>query len=53
MPRIRILNAMEIEINDTMSDREKELAALDWSDFSIEVNTEQGVTQNDAVTRRT
>ncbi|MDR4887789.1 hypothetical protein RGU12_09550 [Fredinandcohnia sp. QZ13] len=44
--------AMAVEINDSMSEREKELIQLDWSDFSIQVNDNQGVVERDRTTRR-
>ena len=31
-------NTLAAEITDSMSDREKELVQLDWSDFSIQAN---------------
>lgn len=42
-----------VEINDTMSEREKELVMLDWSDFSVqESNVQNNNTINDRTTRR-
>ncbi|WP_342468425.1 hypothetical protein [Ureibacillus sp. FSL K6-3587] len=34
--------ALEIEINDSMSEREKELVKLDWSNFTLNQNQYQG-----------
>ena len=46
--------AMAVEISDSMSEREKELVGLDWSDFSPQVsNNNQRTNENDRTTRRT
>ena len=50
--------AMAIEINDSMSEREKELVGLDWSDFSLQDNSQvntnnQRTDTSDRTTRRT
>lgn len=42
-----------VEINDSMSVREKELVQLDWSDFSLSVNDGQRIDESDRTTRRT
>lgn len=42
--------AMVTEINDSMSEREKELVQLDWSNFTLEQN--QGADIYDFNTRR-
>ena len=49
------LNArtMDVEINNTMSEREKELVQLDWSDFAVQDYPNQGASKNDGTTRRT
>ncbi|WP_010677690.1 hypothetical protein [Bacillus timonensis] len=51
-PDTKNSTAMAVEINDSMSEREKELIQLDWSDFSIQVNDNQGVVERDRTTRR-
>mgnify|MGYP000877804152 CR=1 FL=1 len=49
--------AVAIEINDSMSEREKELVQLDWSDYTpqvtSQVNTNQRTDTSDRTTRRT
>ena len=45
--------ATEVEINDSMSEREKELVQLDWSNFSVQTNDYQGADKSDRSTRRT
>jgi hypothetical protein len=52
--------AMAVEINESMSEREKELVGLDWSDYSLPENSQVGNTNNnqrtdtsDRTTRRT
>ena len=46
--------AMAVEINESMSEREKELVGLDWSDFSPQAtNNYQRTDENDRTTRRT
>ena len=45
--------ALASEIDDSMSEREKELVQLDWSNFSLEVNDDQGADRSDRTTRRT
>lgn len=45
-------NILAAEITNSMSDREKELIQLDWSDFSIQVNNNKESTY-DRTTRRT
>lgn len=42
-----------VEINDSMSKREKELVKLDWNNFTVQVNDNQGVDQSDRTSRRT
>jgi len=42
--------AMVTEVNDSMSEREKELVQLDWSNFTLEQN--QGADQYDFNTHR-
>ncbi|WP_147535750.1 hypothetical protein [Bacillus marasmi] len=42
-----------VEINDSMSKREKELVKLDWNNFSIQENDYQGGNERDRTTRRT
>ena len=37
---------MAIEINDSMSEREKELVGLDWNDFSFQDNSQVNVNNN-------
>lgn len=44
-------NTLAVEINDNMSNREKELVKLDWSEFSIQA-TNEGNAQNDRTSRR-
>ncbi len=41
------------DINDSMSEREKELVKLDWSNFSPQVNDSQRKDESDRTTRRT
>ena len=45
--------ATAIETNHSMSEREKKLVQLDWSDFSSQANGYQGADQSDRSTRRT
>lgn len=46
--------AMAMEVNESMSEREKELVELDWSDFSPQAtNNYQRTDENDRTTRRT
>lgn len=45
--------AMAVEINDSMSEREKELVQLDWSDFSLQTTDYRGAVESDRTTRRT
>lgn len=44
-------NSASVEINETMTEREKELLQLDWSDFSIQGQSE-GVADSDRTSRR-
>jgi len=39
--------ALAIEINDSMSEREKELVQLDWSNFTLSQNQYQGADEYD------
>ena len=41
------------EITDSMSNREKELVQLNWSDFSIQANNGEVKSATDRTTRRT
>lgn len=43
-------STLSAEVNDNMSEREKELVQLDWSDFSP--TSFGGSSQNDRTTRR-
>lgn len=44
---------MLTEVNDAMSEKEKELVQLDWSDFTLQENTYYGDDEFDRTTRRT
>jgi len=46
-------NLLTAEITDSMSDREKELVQLDWSDFSMQTNKNGENSINDRTSRRT
>ncbi|WP_075980058.1 hypothetical protein [Bacillus massilinigeriensis] len=46
-------DSLKIEITDSMSEREKELAKLDWSNFAIQQSNPEGNFENDRTTRRT
>lgn len=41
------------EVNDSMSEREKELVQLDWSNFTLQQNHYYGDDDFDRTTRRT
>lgn len=41
------------EVNDSMSEREKELVQLDWSNFTLQQNNYYGDDNFDRTTRRT
>ncbi len=43
---------LSAEVTDKMSEREKELVQLDWSDFSPQIQSSGGNTGNDRTTRR-
>ncbi|WP_071393224.1 hypothetical protein [Bacillus tuaregi] len=43
---------LSAEINDNMSEREKELVQLDWSDFTPQISNDGGNSENDRNTRR-
>lgn len=45
--------ATEVEINDSMSEQEKKLVQLDWSNFSVQTTDYQGADKSDRSTRRT
>ena len=46
-------NLVATEITDSMSNREKELVQLDWSDFSVQENNGEERSVNDRTSRRT
>ncbi|MFB6469471.1 hypothetical protein ACE38V_22310 [Cytobacillus sp. Hz8] len=43
----------KVEITDSMSAKEKDLAKLDWSNFATSQTAAEGVNNNDRNTRRT
>lgn len=45
-------NTLEIEITDSMSEREKELVLLDWNDFTVQENNNEVKFSNDRTSRR-
>lgn len=44
-------NGLAVEITENMSEREKELLSLDWSDFSIQTSNE-GMRDSDRTSRK-
>ena len=47
-----VKDPLAVEINDSMSNREKELVKLDWSDFSVQVMNDERNSRNDRSSRR-
>jgi len=43
----------KIEITKSMSEREVELAKLDWSNFSVQIDNSERTTKSDRTSRRT